>query len=172
MLFKYFSILFLLIFYSGRISGQEISKFSPAQVKTVGDSVNLECVFHHANASEYFFSWLKETADPYNPHKLLSRGSRTIRNDRYSVTYFPVQGTTDAAIFKLQIKDLRVFDSGTYLCNVHLSPTTRLEGAITLTVEPAIESFTTGQQVVTNSTESESVTTENPTPAHVAELNR
>lgn len=172
MLFKCFLVMFLLLYYYGQISAQEISKFSPAQVKTVGDSVNLECVLHNANASEYFFSWLKETAEPYNPHKILSRGSRTIPNDRYSVSYFPLQGTTDAAIFKLQIKDLRIFDSGTYLCNVHLSATTRLEGAITLRVEPAAESSTTRQQVGTNSTESVLVTTEAPAPNNVTELNR
>lgn len=91
----------------------ELSSSTPAQVKSVGETVNLECVFHNVNASEFPMSWLKETQDPHNSYQLLSR------------------------VFSFQIRDLRESDSGAYICNVHLSDATRLEGKVLLTVEPA-----------------------------------
>lgn len=127
-------------------------------MKTVGENVELECVLYHVNASEYPVSWLKETEDPFNLYKLLSRGSHTIPDNRYAVAYIPIVGLEDAGLFRLQIRDLLESDSGTYLCNVHLSDTTRLEGKMTLTVESAAESEEgypeTGQQVDTNATQS------------------
>lgn len=137
MLFKCAPIFFLPLVCFGQLSEPDISKCSPPQVKTVGDMANLECVLHYVNASEYPISWLKATDDTLNPHRLLSRNSRTIPDSRYTVAYMPSLANQGAGVFKFQISDLQESDSGTYLCNVHLSATTRLEGKMNLTVEPA-----------------------------------
>lgn len=167
MLFKYFLqlVLLLLTLCLGQ-SEPELSYISLPQVKSVGDIVDLECVLHSVNASEYSISWLKEMKDSVNLYKLLSRDSRTIPDDRYTVAYIPIVDAQDAGLFRFQIKNLRESDSGTYICNVHLSATTRLEGRITLTVEPVIndaeQSPAVEQEVDTNTIEIKTISTITP----------
>lgn len=158
MLFKCFSIFLLTHLCFGQ-SEPELLSSSPPQVKAVRENVTLECVLLNVNASEYPLSWLKKTQDPHNLYQLLSRGFRTIPDDRYTVAYTPLPEIADAGVFNFYIRDLLESDSGAYTCNVHLSATTRLEGNVTLTVEPAIDdetqTSTATQPVDTNTTETE-----------------
>lgn len=152
----------------------ELVRFSPSQVKTVGEGGRLECVLYNVNASVHQISWLMETNDPANPHKLLTRGSSTISDNRYAVKYYQsveAQSNRIIGIFRLLINNLIEDDSGTYFCNVHLSDTTRLEGRIELTVEPAATPTNVDQHVDTTTvesaldstqqTESETITSDN-----------
>lgn len=177
MYFKRFLTLLLPILCFGH-SEPELLSSTPPQVKTAGDIVSLECVLHNVNASEYPMSWLKETPDPHNLYQLLSRGNRTIPNDRYTVSYTPLVEIADAGVFSFEIRDLRESDSGAYICNVHLSDALRLEGEVLLTVEPAsddkAQSSTTAQPVDTNTTETESEVEIVPTGTtnHVVEVSQ
>lgn len=134
---KCYSLFLLPVLCFGQLVEPDLLKFSPPQEKSVGDTVNLECVLLNVNASILHITWLKETDDPHNFYKLLSRGSRTIPDSRYSVAYSPMTEIEGAGVFQLAIIDLQESDAGTYLCNVHLSDVTRLEAKITLTVQPA-----------------------------------
>lgn len=167
-MFKCFITILLPILCCGHPE-PELANSTSSLVGTVAGTVELQCIFHHVNADEYLFSWLKETEDPNNLYKLLSRGSRTIPDDRYNVTLEidkpPVE--PNDRIYAFRIRDLQESDSGTYLCDVHLSPVTRLEGKMTLMVEPPIEngkqSLAAGQQVETNST-GDAISTVTPAP--------
>lgn len=136
MLLKYFSVLSLVAFCFGQSSEQNLLSSSAPQEKVAGESVELECVLQNVNASEYPISWLKETDDPLNLYKLLTRGSQMIPELRYAVAYVPSPNSDDVGVFKLQILNLTESDSGTYLCNVHLSDVWRLESKISLKVHP------------------------------------
>lgn len=158
MFFKCFLTLLLPLLCFGH-SEPVLSSSSPPQVKAAGETVTLECVFHNVNASVYPISWLKETQDPNNLYQLLSRGFRTIPDRRYTVAYTPSPEIADAGLFNFHIRDLRESDSGSYMCNVHLSDVTRLEVNVLLTVAPAIDvelqSSTTAQPVDTYTAETE-----------------
>ncbi|XP_034479497.1 lachesin-like [Drosophila innubila] len=142
--------LLLFVALSSAVQAQRtptITYITQEQIKDIGDTVEFECSVK--NAKEYNVLFIKSDYDL--DRVFLSTGSTlVIKDSRFSLRYDPNSST-----YKLQIKDIKETDAGTYTCQVLISTVHKVSANVNLSVRrpPVISNNSTRSIVVSEGSE-------------------